>query len=487
MLFAVLILSGILIYAIGTSNACQTAHVDGIPISEKASSASFPEAAVQTSNLNTIVLGFDYFIIGIYVMIIPFNLFYFFMQKKLSFLVYIMVCLIMIVRTMIYGSHSIYFFYPNISAMTLFYIDCITQFLLPSALIVVTYGSMPVKISKTAINLCFVFSIINSLLLFILPVSSAKWLIIISGAVLIFICIYLILIMVDSIIAHQMNTAAAILITAGIPILTACIASDIFQFTIIGRVTVGYIPTGFMILTLFWEYYYSYNYEQMMKDRLKVLEELSQVNEKERELELKFLKSQIRPHFIHNALNAIISVSLTDNERARLLLYEFSNYLRGCYDIGRLEDVMSIENELSFVQAYVALEQARFADNLNVEYNIDQIMIDIPPLTLQPLVENAITHNIINKEKPLNVLVYVIRQEGTVKIGVQDNGEGVDQEKVHSLLCGEQKNRGVGLANINERLIKLYGTELHVENRAEGGTDVFMLIPYNEETENTEI
>ncbi len=123
------------------------------------------------------------------------------------------------------------------------------------------------------------------------------------------------------------------------------------------------------------------------------------------ELEIAHLKGQIRPHFIHNALTTIISISRSDPERARELLVDFSSYLRGFYDYER-DELVSISQELELVHAYVALEQARFGDKLRAQYRIDMKDFLLPPLILQPLVENAFIHGLREKEDGGTVTVY---------------------------------------------------------------------------------
>jgi sensor histidine kinase YesM len=213
-----------------------------------------------------------------------------------------------------------------------------------------------------------------------------------------------------------------------------------------------------------------------------MLLELNEADRREQKLELQFLKSQIRPHFINNALNAIISISRRDAVKARKLLIEFSKYLRNCYSIKDTEDMVPIENELSFVRAYVALEQARFSDFLHIEFDIDSIFLMIPPLTLQPLVENAIIHGVMEKSEDGHILIYVKDCENFVKMGVKDDGVGISPELISALLSGEHQGGGIGIHNINRRIKKIYNTQLHIESRLKGGTDAYIIIPKGEES-----
>jgi two-component system, LytTR family, sensor kinase len=190
--------------------------------------------------------------------------------------------------------------------------------------------------------------------------------------------------------------------------------------------------------------------------------------------EISFLKGQIRPHFIHNALATIISISRKDTERARDLLIDFSSYLRGCYDYEN-DDLIPLEQELEFIRAYVALEQARFGDSLRAEYRIEAEGVRLPPLILQPLVENAFVHGLREKEDGGTVLIYAARtKSGKVRIGVRDNGVGKGTKVKNT------ERQGIGIENINRRLSRLYRTKLVFSVPKGGGCDVYLEIPVKE-------
>lgn len=192
-------------------------------------------------------------------------------------------------------------------------------------------------------------------------------------------------------------------------------------------------------------------------------------------LEIAHLKGQIRPHFIHNALTSIISISRSDSERARELLVDFSSYLRGFYDYER-DELVSISQELELVRAYVALEQARFGDKLSAEYFIEVENFLLPPLILQPLVENAFVHGLRAKENGGTVTVYAMRVKNSrVRVGVRDDGVGQPGQP-------NPARRGVGIENINLRLSRLYRTSLTYLAPEGGGCEVYFEIPCKEAT-----
>jgi len=200
--------------------------------------------------------------------------------------------------------------------------------------------------------------------------------------------------------------------------------------------------------------------------------------------EMAFLQSQIKPHFLFNALNAILSICYTDSARAAELIGHFSRYLRRSFDIRGTETFVPLADELELVRAYAEIEKARFGSRLAVEYDIGEGLdeLPIPPLTIQPLVENAIRHGLMRKEEGGRVRITVREQAGRVTVKVWDNGVGLPS-RPSRLLSGRAdeagrpglprgSGRGVGLPNIDRRLRKLYGEGLRLESRKGGWTRV---------------
>ena len=190
-------------------------------------------------------------------------------------------------------------------------------------------------------------------------------------------------------------------------------------------------------------------------------------------LEIAHLKGQIRPHFIHNSLTSIISISRTEPDRARELLVDFSSYLRGFYDYEQ-DEMVSFSQELELVRAYATLEQARFGEKYRLDYRIETEDFLLPPLILQPLVENAFVHGIREKDNGGTVTVYAIRVNNSkVRVGIRDDGAGFCDKPASA-------RRGVGIENINRRLSQLYHTSLVRTVPEGGGCEVYFEIPCKE-------
>lgn len=189
---------------------------------------------------------------------------------------------------------------------------------------------------------------------------------------------------------------------------------------------------------ILWHYIEFTNSEAIQKVKLESLI---------KELQLKTIKSQMNPHFIFNALNSIRALVDEDPQRARQAITELSNILRSSIQADQAE-VTSLEKELNIVKDYLALEYIRFADRLNVEYEIEAATLSnqMPPMMLQTLVENAIKHGL--SKQPGNCLIKIISkfEEGKHLLMVQNTGV-LDQE------LGQD---GFGLQSTKDRLNILY-------------------------------
>lgn len=191
-------------------------------------------------------------------------------------------------------------------------------------------------------------------------------------------------------------------------------------------------------------------------------------------VELAFLKGQIHPHFIHNSLTGIVSAARTDPSSTRELLLNMSKYLRGFYDYDSGE-MITLKEELGLVDAYVNIEQMRFGTGVRLEYDIESESLLLPPLILQPLVENALVHGLREMEQGGVVTVYAKRtKKGKARVGVRDNGRGFGAAQ------SVTARRGVGIENINRRLTRLFRTQLVYAVPEGGGCEVYMEIPWKE-------
>ncbi len=196
--------------------------------------------------------------------------------------------------------------------------------------------------------------------------------------------------------------------------------------------------------------------------------------------ELAALQAQIEPHFLFNALNTIAAFCRTQPDRARGLVLSFATYCRST--LRRPETFVTLAEELGHVDAYLALEQARFGDSLELERRIAPGAEEalVPPFLVQPLVENAIKHGKL-ADRPLRVVIRADMRFGRLRVTVRDNGRGILQEDADRVLergVGSGA-AGLGLASVNQRMAAFYGDEgrLRIVSSPLFGTSVSLLVP----------
>lgn len=187
--------------------------------------------------------------------------------------------------------------------------------------------------------------------------------------------------------------------------------------------------------------------------------------------EMDFLQAQIPPHFLYNSLNALVGLSYKDVDKLRETIHHLTTYLRAKFTFVFHGDEVPLERELELVRAYLAIEQLRFGQRLTVHYTIDEdAHILLPPLILQPIVENAVRHGIGQKPEGGTVNIIISKREWGVEIVVEDDGTGMDEDKLQLLMTG--KPSGVGIHNVNRRLQMRYGRSLEIVSQPNKGTKI---------------
>ncbi len=195
------------------------------------------------------------------------------------------------------------------------------------------------------------------------------------------------------------------------------------------------------------------------------------------EAEIRALRAQISPHFIYNSLGAIASFVRTDPERARDLLMEFADFTR--YSLRRHGDFTTLADELRSIEQYLLLEQARYGERLRVVLRVapEVLPVQVPFLSLQPLVENAVKHGLEERAEGGTITVIAADLDRECEISIEDDGAGADPDQVRRALAGTTES--VGLANVDERLRHTFGDQygLVVETAPGAGTRVVVRVP----------
>jgi len=209
--------------------------------------------------------------------------------------------------------------------------------------------------------------------------------------------------------------------------------------------------------------------------------ELSKVEYQEQLLakaELKALQAQINPHFLFNAINTIVSFIRIKPDKSRELLLHLSTYFRKNLQFNT--DEVCLLKEINHVKSYLEIEKARFGEKLKVIFNIpNDISCYIPPLVLQPIVENSIKHGLMKKIEGGTIEITAIDKEDSTEIVVKDNGVGIDERTLKTIFLEEKDKDSVGLVNVNNRLKNKYGADhgLVIDSNINDGTTVTINVP----------
>ena len=192
------------------------------------------------------------------------------------------------------------------------------------------------------------------------------------------------------------------------------------------------------------------------------------------EARLAALTSQINPHFLFNTLNSVSSLIRTDPNQARVMVVKLSKVLRRL--LRKHENFSPLRDELNFIEDYLSIEVVRFGDKLHFETDAARETLDmlIPSMMLQPLVENSIKHGLSNKVEGGTIRIRAYRSESRLHLLVEDDGVGIPEEKLATLL-----DHGIGVSNVNERLKVLFGGEyrMWIESQPGHGTRVQIEVP----------
>ena len=195
--------------------------------------------------------------------------------------------------------------------------------------------------------------------------------------------------------------------------------------------------------------------------------------------ELAFHQAQIKPHFLYNALSSVISFCYTDGEKAAYLLTMLSQYLRYILDMDRTTLFVSLDREMDLIKAYVEIEKARFGERFDFTYHVDESIrdIEIPSLSIQPLVENAIRHGLFEKEGYGTVALMIYEGDEYLKVIIEDDGVGIPDDLLYQMSQGMKTSSGIGIQNIRKRIDSIPGATMSIHSELGTGTKVTIFWP----------
>ena len=193
------------------------------------------------------------------------------------------------------------------------------------------------------------------------------------------------------------------------------------------------------------------------------------------EARLAALTSQINPHFLFNTLNSIASLIRINPDQARQVIYKLSKILRRL--LRQQDNLITLGEELSFIDDYLAIEMVRFGEKLRFVKEIEPGTLDlmVPSMLLQPLIENSIRHGLASKVEGGTIRVRSRRVDHHLQVYVEDDGVGIPEAKLAKLF----EAQGIGVNNVNERLKVLYGDRyrMWIDSRPGEGTSTGLELP----------
>ena len=223
-------------------------------------------------------------------------------------------------------------------------------------------------------------------------------------------------------------------------------------------------PVNMISITVAIVFYFAIIQNELSKQAYRLERELV-------ESKISVMMSQIKPHFLFNVLTAIVHLCDEDPALAKQTVMDFSSYLRNNMESLNYSGLISIEKEMDHVRLYLSLEKTRFADELEIIYSIEAGGFSVPPLTIQPIVENAVKHGISKKESGGVITISVSEDEYGYLITVGDDGVGFDSDED----SGNNTQR-IGIDNTRKRLAH-YGGVLEISSKPGTGTTAVIKLP----------
>ena len=250
-------------------------------------------------------------------------------------------------------------------------------------------------------------------------------------------------------------------------LLGAMLKSDAFYIDFLDRSLTMRVLSGILFYGLLVLIYYLIASFRELKEKA---EKEALLTTMLKEAELDMLRSQIRPHFLFNSLNAISSLTISRPEQAQEMVIKLSEFMR--YSLSQQGEMMSIlEKELYHIRLYLDIEQVRFSGKLKISNEVDENVLawKVPSMILQPLVENAIKYGVYGSEGQSNICLKALAESNHLQISISNNFDPDDTPR---------KGTGTGLRNVARRLETIYSQTGLMQVRNNGSDfEVLLKIP----------
>jgi len=418
------------------------------------------------------------FIGGVFIYGIHYFILFFLQPKNKTALIFSIICFITALRASVWGETPIMVILPQMSIKVGLFINYITEYNLIPVIILFVLSIYPMDYKKKILGIILLPTLFFDALLlapagFRASFNSYYYILMLLQM------IYVLGVLIKAVLCKRDN-AVLMLMAIGVFILT--IIAFLLTYEGIGIIKLSYIFLfGNLAVIIAMSYVQA---KQQADDYKKLilyneqLVEADRLKDKIMSTEMSFLQAQIKPHFLYNALNAIANVCEKDGKKAGKLIVDLAIYLRGSLEFNNLDKIATIEKELEFVDTYFNIEQARFGEKIRLLKEIEvPLDYQIPVLVLQPLVENAIRHGISKKIGGGTIYVRMKQIDEGICLEIEDNGVGINSEKLATLLIETREGQGVGLINIHHRLLRLYNKGIDISSEVGRGTCVRLVIP----------
>lgn len=224
---------------------------------------------------------------------------------------------------------------------------------------------------------------------------------------------------------------------------------------------------------------------QLISQVIESNEKNSRLEIAQREIKLKMMASQIHPHFLFNALESIrMNAHLKGDKEIANIVRLLGKLMRKNLEVGR--ERAPLKEEIEMIRSYLEIQKFRYEDRLMYEINFDAKAAEvlIPPLIIQPLVENSVVHGLENKEGTVHVYVSVTMQENKIQVNVSDDGVGMSSQRLAEIMevitkAEEEQRSRIGMRNVHQRLVLYYGEQhgLKIASEEGRGTEISFSIP----------
>lgn len=425
----------------------------------------------QIEDLDQSILHRDLFLQGCYViMFLMFLAIFINRPSNRALLYFAILCVVTASRILIYGAHLIIQYTENFQFIT--FIEYASRYWFPLLLVLLLNEDLSGKLPKKILVWLTVLVSAITVATAFLPIHVYTTFARLVMAYDFFIGLVILALLLwpgERFFPKSMNK---VFYLYGVLSIYICAIYDMF-FATTAYVEMTHI--GFFVALLAFAFILAINYSEALRSCEKALQELEIESDRKLQTELKLLQSQIRPHFLYNALSAIANVCGKDGKKAEQLILDLAYFMQTSFDFSSNEKLTTLEYELDYIHRYVHIEQIRFGGKIRYSEQIKvPLSTQLPRLIIEPLIENAIRHGISKKREGGEVMLRITGIPEGISVEVADDGVGMNQDKLAELFSEESKS--VGIRNIQDRLIRLGGTGLRIESVPDEYTKVSFVI-----------